>query len=77
MYLLSADMVVAPPSLDVYNSLVVERKERLEAERAACDAPAGDEASGSNCLLSKLLVASSWLVSPNNKWRLLAKLPKA
>ena len=30
MYLLSADMVVAPPSLDVYNSLVVERKERLE-----------------------------------------------
>lgn len=45
MYLLSADMVVAPPSLDVYNSLVVERKERLEAERAACDAPAGNEAS--------------------------------
>lgn len=45
MYLLSADMVVAPPSLDVYNSLVVERKARLEAERAACDAPAGNEAS--------------------------------
>ena len=27
-------------------------------------------------MLSKLLVASSWLVRPNNKWRLLAKLPK-
>ena len=50
MYLLSADMVVAPPSLDVYNSLVVERKERLEAERAACDAPAGDEASEAQLL---------------------------
>lgn len=50
MYLLSADMVVAPPSLDVYNSLVVERKERLEAERAACDAPAGNEASEAQLL---------------------------
>ena len=50
MYLLSADMVVAPPSLDVYNSLVVERKERLEAERAACDAPAGGEASEAQLL---------------------------
>lgn len=50
MYLLSADMVVASPSLDVYNSLVVERKERLEAERAACDAPAGDEASEAQLL---------------------------
>ncbi len=35
MYLLSADMVVAPPSLDVYNSLVVARKERLAQEEAA------------------------------------------
>ena len=50
MYLLSADMVVAPPSLDVYNSLVVERKERLEAERAACDVPAGNEASEAQLL---------------------------
>lgn len=50
MYLLSADMVVAPPSLDVYNSLVVERKERLEAERAACDAPVGNEASEAQLL---------------------------
>ncbi len=35
MYLLSADMVVAPPSLDVYNSLVVARKKRLTREQAA------------------------------------------
>ena len=35
MYLLSADMVVAPPSLDVYNSLVVARKQRLSQEAAA------------------------------------------
>ena len=31
MYLLSADMVVAPPSLDVYNSLVVERRDASQA----------------------------------------------
>ena len=54
MYLLSADMVVAPPSLDVYNSLVVERKERLEAERAACDAPAGGEASEAQLLAAEI-----------------------
>ena len=54
MYLLSADMVVAPPSLDVYNSLVVERKERLEAERAACDAPAGVEASEAQLLAAEI-----------------------
>ena len=55
MYLLSADMVVAPPSLDVYNSLVVERKERLEAERAACDAPAGGEASEAQLLAAEIV----------------------
>ena len=54
MYLLSADMVVASPSLDVYNSLVVERKERLEAERAACDAPAGGEASEAQLLAAEI-----------------------
>ena len=54
MYLLSADMAVAPPSLDVYNSLVVERKERLEAERAACDAPAGGEASEAQLLAAEI-----------------------
>ena len=54
MYLLSADMVVAPPSLDVYNSLVVERKERLEAERATCDAPAGGEASEAQLLAAEI-----------------------
>ena len=54
MYLLSADMVVAPPSLDVYNSLVVERKKRLEAERAACDAPAGGEASEAQLLAAEI-----------------------
>ena len=54
MYLLSADMVVAPPSLDVYNSLVVERKKRLEAERATCDAPAGGEASEAQLLAAEI-----------------------
>lgn len=43
MYLLSADMVVAPPSLDVYNSLVVARKQRLAAD-AACQAESGADA---------------------------------
>ena len=54
MYLLSADMVVAPPSLDVYNSLVVERKERLEAERATCDASTGGEASEAQLLAAEI-----------------------
>lgn len=35
MYLLSADMVVASPSLDVYNSLVVRRKKRAKQEAEA------------------------------------------
>ena len=54
MYLLSADMVVAPPSLDVYNSLVVERKKRLEAERATCDASTGGEASEAQLLAAEI-----------------------
>ena len=43
MYLLSADMVVAPPSLDVYNSLVVAREQRL-AEEAAAQAEGSEDA---------------------------------
>ncbi len=48
MYLLSADMVVVPPSLDVYNSLVIERKRRLAREEAdKAEASSADEEASS------------------------------